>query len=283
MSPTPLRPAEPRPSASPPAGAAVTGSAERWGPLWGARAADWAHSEEQHAPAYEEAIRRVGLVPGQRVLDVGCGAGVFLRLAADRGADPSGIDASAALIELARRRVPGADLRVGDMQFLPYDDDRFDLVTGFTSFFFAADMIAALREADRVAVPGAPVVIQVWGSPDRCDLEAMKEVVRPFLPSPPADARPRPPLWRPGVLEEIATEAGLSPIEAFDFGFAYEYPDDRTLGRLLMAPAGIATLVGPEREDGVRAQIVEALARFRIAQGGYRLHNEYRYLVARAS
>jgi hypothetical protein len=35
-------------------------------------------------------------------------------------------------------------------------------VTGFNSFFFANDMVAALREAGRVAKPGAPVVIQVW-------------------------------------------------------------------------------------------------------------------------
>jgi cyclopropane fatty-acyl-phospholipid synthase-like methyltransferase len=96
------------------------GSAERWGPLWGARPEDWAATEEQHTRAYEEAIRRTGIEPGQRVLDVGCGLGVFLRLAADRGASVFGLDASSALVELARARVPEADLRVGDMQFLPY-------------------------------------------------------------------------------------------------------------------------------------------------------------------
>jgi SAM-dependent methyltransferase len=258
------------------------GSAARWGPLWGARADDWARSEEQHLPAYEEAIRRAGLRPGQRVLDVGCGTGVFLRLAAERGAEPFGIDASEALIDLARRRVPGADLRVGDMQFLPYGDDRFDLVTGFTSFFFAQDMVAALREAGRVAAPGAPVVMQVWGRPERCDLEGMKRIVRPFLPPPPPEEQDRPPLWRPGVLEEIATEAGLTPREAFDFSFAYEYPDPETLGRLLVAPAGLATLIGPQHEETVRAQIVEALAPHRTPEGTYRLDNEYRYLVATA-
>jgi SAM-dependent methyltransferase len=261
---------------------AATGSADRWGPLWGARADDWARSEEQQVPAYEEAIRRVGLEPGQRVLDIGCGTGVFLSLAAERGAAPWGIDASEALLELARRRVPDADLRLGDMQYLPYEDDSFDLVTGFTSFFFAADLVAALREAGRVAKLGAPVVIQVWGPPERCDLEAMKQVTRPFMPGSPSDAPPPAPIWRPGVLEDIATRAGLSPRFAFDFSYAYEYPDDETLGRLLLAPAGVAALVGPEREEAVRAEIVEALAPYRMPEGSYRLRNQFRHLVATA-
>src|SRR5687767_12115659 len=119
----------------------ATGSAQHWGPLWGSRPRDWAANEEQQAPTYEEAIRRVGIGPGRRVLEVGCGSGVFLRLAADRGAEVFGLDASEALLELARARVPEADLRLGDMQFLPYEDDEFDVVCGFNSFFFAADIV----------------------------------------------------------------------------------------------------------------------------------------------
>jgi hypothetical protein len=84
------------------------------------------------------------------------------------------------------------------------------------------------------------------------------------------------------VLEQIAAAAGLRPRSAFDFGFASEYPDPQTLGRLMMAPAGIARLVGPESEASVRAQIVAALAPYRTAGGGYRLHNEFRYLIADA-
>jgi ubiquinone/menaquinone biosynthesis C-methylase UbiE len=53
------------------------------------------------------------------------------------------------------------------MEALPYEDDSFDLVTGFNSFFFATDIVAALREAGCVAKPGAPVVIQVWGPHER--------------------------------------------------------------------------------------------------------------------
>src|SRR5438045_2407970 len=107
---------------------AATGSAERWGPLWGARPTDWALSEDQQIPTYEEALRRVDVRPGQLVLDVGCGVGAFLSLVAARGARTFGIDASEALLELAGRRVPEADLQHGDMEALPYADDTFDLV-----------------------------------------------------------------------------------------------------------------------------------------------------------
>ena len=114
------------------------------------------------------------------MLDVGCGTGVFLRMCADRGAAVSGLDAADGLLALARSRVPEADLRVGDLQALPYPDDSFDLVTGFTSFFFAADAVAAMREAGRVARPGAPVVIEVWGRPEHCELEAVKHAIAAF-------------------------------------------------------------------------------------------------------
>jgi SAM-dependent methyltransferase len=258
------------------------GSAERWGPLWGARPDDWALSEDQQVPTYEEALRRVKVRVGQRVLDIGCGAGAFLRLIADRGLEAFGLDASETLIELARTRVPGADLRVGEMEALPYEKDTFDLVTGFNSFFFANDMVAALREAGRVAKPGGPVVIQVCGPYERRDLEAMMKIAHPYLPPRPPDAPPEPELWNPGALEEMAARAGLEPGEAFDITWAYEYPDSAALGRAMMAPAGIALLVGSEREVEVRSAIIDGLEPFRTDLGSYRLQNEFRCLIARA-
>jgi SAM-dependent methyltransferase len=260
----------------------ASSSAERWGPLWGARPADWAINEEQHVPGYEAALEHVTIEPGQQVLDIGCGVGVFLGLVAGRGAEPHGIDASETLIAVARERLPEADLRVGDMESLPYEDATFELVTGFTSFFFANDMVAALREAGRVAKPGAPVVIQVWGAHERCSLEAMKEIARPFMPPRPPDAPPDPDFSRPGALEAVATKAGLTPVSGFVTSWAYTYPDAETLGRALLAPAGVALLVGPDREDAVKAAIVDGLASYRAPDGAYRLPNEYRYVIARA-
>jgi SAM-dependent methyltransferase len=256
-------------------------SADRWGPLWGARPADWALSEDQQSPTYEAALRRVAPKPGQVVLDIGCGVGAFLRLVADRGARAFGLDASEALLEVARTRLADADLRLGDMESLPYEDDTFDLVTGFNSFFFANDIVAALREAGRVAKPGARIVIQVWGRHERNDLEAMKEIVRPFMPPRPADAPPEPDYAKLGVLEQIATEAGLEPESAFDSAWPYEFPDEGTLRRALVAPAGIAVLVGPAREEEVKDAIVAGLAAHRTGDGGYRLRSEFHYLIAR--
>jgi SAM-dependent methyltransferase len=258
------------------------GSASRWGPLWGARPDDWALSEDQQLPTYEAALERTRLEPGWRVLDVGCGAGAFLRLVAERGCVPHGIDGSEALIAFARKRLPNADLRVGEMEDLPWGDDSFDLVTGFNSFFFGNDMVAALREAGRVAKPGAPVVIQVWGAHERCDLEAMKQVARPFLPPRPPDAPPDPDLFEPGALEAVATRAGLTPESEFDASWAFEYPDAETLGRALLAVAGLATLAGAEREHELKNAIVDGLAPYRRPDGSYRLENEYHYLIARA-
>lgn len=260
----------------------TTGSAGRWGPLWGARPDDWALSEDQQGPTYEAALARVPLGPGDHVLDIGCGAGAFLRLAAARGARTTGLDASQALLDLAARRVPDAVLHLGDMEALPFGDDAFDVVTGFNTFFFADDMVAALREAGRVARSGAPVVIGVWGPHEDNDLEAMKTVLRPHLPPRPADAPPEPDLARPGVLEGLAAAAGLLPREAHDSTWSYVFADETVLRRALVAPAGLAALVGPEQEDEVKDAIVAGLERHRTADGGFRLRNTFHTLIAMA-
>jgi SAM-dependent methyltransferase len=262
--------------------ASVSASAQRHGTIWALRARDWAGIEEQQLPTYEEVIRRAGIRAGRRVLDIGCGTGVFLRAVADRGARPFGLDASDGLLAIARERVPEAELTAGDMEALPYADDTFDVVAGFNSFIFAPDIVRALGEARRVAKPGAPVVVQVWGPPERCDLTAMKRAIGRFVPAPPPAAPAPPPLWQPGVLEEFATQAGLTPVEAFDIRWAFEYADDAALARAMLAPGLVAEVVERAGEDAVAGAVVEALARYRTPGGGYRLANEWHALITHA-
>jgi SAM-dependent methyltransferase len=262
--------------------AAATGSGERQGELWGRRPNDWAAIEEQQLPIYEEGIRRVGVEAGHRALDVGCGTGVFLRAVADMGARPHGLDASRALLRVARTRVPEAELRVGEAERLPFDDDSFDVVTGFNSFFFADDMVAALREAGRVAMPGAPVLVQVWGRPECCDLTPMLQAASALRPAEPSPSQPPPPLWEPGVLEGIATASGLTPETSFDLRTPFEFPDSDTLLRCMLSPGPVGAAVRHAGEEAVAEAILAALAPQRRPDGSYRLENEWHFLLARA-
>ena len=81
-------------------------AADEQGRLWSAHAADWAAQEAMEPERFEPAASLVR--PGDAVLEIGCVSGVFLRMAAGRGARVHGIDAAPALVELARLRAPGA-------------------------------------------------------------------------------------------------------------------------------------------------------------------------------
>ena len=115
------------------------GSGAVQGALWGAAAEDWASlMEPQGRPLFDAVLARGRFTPGVRVLDVGCGSGSFVQLIAARGCDVTGFDASELLLSVARR-TPGASFHHGDMEALPFPDERFDIVTGMNSFQYAAD------------------------------------------------------------------------------------------------------------------------------------------------
>src|SRR5690348_6043564 len=110
------------------------GSSAVQGALWGASAPEWSElAEPSQVPFYEAAFDAINVGPGIRLLDAGCGAGLALVLALQRGAIPTGLDAADGLLEVARQRLPDADLRQGDLEHLPFEDDSFDGVTAFNS------------------------------------------------------------------------------------------------------------------------------------------------------
>lgn len=91
--------------------------------LWGVRAKDRANLQEGCCkPVYDAVLTRCAVSNSTRYLDAGCGAGMAVQMAAERGAAVTGIDASTALLEIARSRVPNGDFRVGDLEALPYSD-----------------------------------------------------------------------------------------------------------------------------------------------------------------
>src|SRR3954451_18531065 len=98
----------------------IMGSSGTQGKSWGAAPRDWADNEEMCLPFYEALFDAAGVGAQTRLLDVGCGAGTALRVAAARGAHVAGIDASDGLLTLARERLPQVELRQGDLEALPY-------------------------------------------------------------------------------------------------------------------------------------------------------------------
>ena len=253
-------------------------SAQFWGRLWGAMPGDWAIVEDAQMPTYETALEHLGISEGHRVLDLGCGTGAFLRAAADRGATVVGLDAAEGLLAVARERVPEADLHVGDMQDLPFGDDGFDVVTAFSSLFFADDMTRALSEARRVCKPGGTVLAQVFGRPDRCSLEVLKSAIMPLL----GLEGDEPEYWRFDKLEQVARDAGLTPLESFYASWSYEFADDYALLRAMLSAGSAVAAVEHAGRAVVGETIRRSLAPYRGADGSYVMPNEWHYLVARA-
>ncbi|MFH6786839.1 MULTISPECIES: class I SAM-dependent methyltransferase [Methylobacterium] len=100
-------------------------------------------------------------LPGRRLLDIGCGAGALVRALTARGARVAGLDPSQAALVRARASVPGADLRLGAAETLPWPDGAFDGAVFLNSLHHVpgTGMAAALREAARVTGPGRGVVV----------------------------------------------------------------------------------------------------------------------------
>jgi len=114
----------------------------------------WYHSSE--GQAIDRSIEALILSlleprPGERVLDIGCGAGNHLLNLGRLGLDVSGIDASPYVIDRARDRLGHrCSLKVGTAEDLPYEDNEFDLAVLINTLEFLNDPLQALREAGRV-------------------------------------------------------------------------------------------------------------------------------------
>ncbi len=252
------------------------------GRLWGARARDWADIQEATVRSvYEAVLERTAVGPDTRYLDVGCGAGGAVHLAAARGARVSGIDAAETLLAIARERTPKGDFRVGDLEALPFGDAAFDVVTGFNSFQYAANPAIALGEARRVTKAGRVIVVMTWGVPDGMQAAAMVGALRPLLPPPPPGAPGPFALSDEATLRAFAASAGLTPIEVFDVDSPWSYPDETTAVRGLNSSGVSTRAMENSSEAAVSEAHRQALEPFRRDDGSYCIGASYRCLLAR--
>jgi SAM-dependent methyltransferase len=150
-----------------------------------------------HDFAWEPVLAALHLGPEDRLLDVGCGGGVFLRHAqAQTGCEVVGVDHSREMVDLA------APLAVyGKAEELPFADGAFTAVSSIVAFFFFPDPVRALREMRRVLHPERGRLAVYTTSP-----EAKGSPAAPY----PLATRGR--FYTDDELAQVAREAGLSNV-----------------------------------------------------------------------
>jgi SAM-dependent methyltransferase len=127
----------------------------------GSRARQVFGAEDVHDFARRAILEALG--PGDRLLELGCGGGLLLRDALAAGAQATGLDHSDEMVELARRRAPGAEVVLARAESLPFPDDSFTAAAMSVVFFFLDDPVGVLRECRRVLRPGGRLAVYTTG------------------------------------------------------------------------------------------------------------------------
>ncbi len=249
------------------------------GAAWEHAAKDWAFLFEPYARDAVETIFSAANVGGDTaMLDVACGSGLALARASRLGASTAGIDASAGLVDIARRRDQNGDIRVGDMFDLPWDDKSFDLVTSFNGVWGGCE--DALVEMARVLKPGGLVAITFWGPGKRLDLRDYFIAVGSSMPSVGEELMDLAQVGVPGVAEEMLTSAGLTVLDRGATAARLEWPDEEIAWRALRSPGVIQPALEAVGEEQLRSMVLDAVAPFRAEDGSYLLNNELTHVIA---
>jgi SAM-dependent methyltransferase len=194
---------------------------------WSAAAPAWdrwfSRYEHEFGPMMRWCCDAARLAPGMQVLDVACGTGLPALWAAERvhpGGRVTGIDLSAAMLGVARRRadavpLPNVEFLEMDGEQLEFPDDSFDALLCACGVMFFPDAIGALGEMRRVLRRGGRLAVTAWDDPVRSPfLTIGGRAIAPFFPPAPPD--PRAPggfrFAQPGSLQAALEEAGFSDI-----------------------------------------------------------------------
>ena len=195
--------------------------------------ADAARAWDEVAPGYDEfvtpanfdlatlALKRAGIEPGMRLLDVAAGSGAMSLAAARLGARVTAIDISPLMIGRLeqRAREEGLELeaRVMDGHALDLDSDRFDMAASEFGVMLFPDLPRGLREMVRVTRPGGSVVVVAFGSPAKVEfIQFFTRAVQAGVPGfagLPMDPPPLPfQVQDPDKLRREMTAAGLQQV-----------------------------------------------------------------------
>jgi SAM-dependent methyltransferase len=171
--------------------------------------------------AIEPLLDAAAVGPGISVLDVATGPGYVAAAALSRGAEATGLDVAAGMVELASRRNPEARFVQGDAERLPFEDGSFGAAVANFAILHVGRPERAAAELARVLRPGGRVALTVWDLPARSRLM--------------------------GVFVDAVAEAGTSPPSGIPAGpDFFRFSDEGEFARLLagagFADAGVRTV-----------------------------------------
>jgi SAM-dependent methyltransferase len=198
-------------------------------------------------PIGERVVRRVGIMPGEDVLDVACGTGNAAIRAAQAGGRVVGVDLTPELLAEGRRLATEAGVEVefveGDAEALPIPDASFDVVVSVFGAMFAPRHRVTAAELARVLRPGGRLCVTGW-APDG-EIGKLFRMLGGHLPPPPAIAEP-PLLW--GTEEHVrALFEGAGVELQFERGFAEPAEFDSVEEEVAFSVANFGPLVMARR------------------------------------
>lgn len=167
--------------------------------------------------------RRIGVEPGQKLLDVGCGTGQLSLIAARAGAEVTGCDIATNSLERARERARQEQLNAifdeGDAEALPYADAQFDVVTSLVGAMFAPRPHLVASELLRVCKPGGKIAMANW-TPQGFVGQMFKIIARYIAPS----GMPSPVLWGDQATVHERFREGVLDLRCTYRHYQLEYP-----------------------------------------------------------
>ncbi len=233
----------------------------------------WQDSYDRHAAGYanhldatlagpvERVVELAEARPGVRLLDIGTGTGTIARTAAARGASVVGIDASAGMLEVARRLSPVLDLRLADASSLPFDDGAFDVVTCGLTISHVTDREKALREVLRVLRHGGNLVASAWAEGGSGPTRTASRILDRYAP--PEDSLDEK-TWTIGRRgSDVLREAGFTGVSVQTQSFSGEFADaEDALAWVVAWPLAAARLarLDPRRRERFFSRAREVLA-----------------------
>ncbi len=191
----------------------------------------------------------------------------------------AGLDAAAALLDIARARTPDADLRLGDMNALPWDDASFDVVTSFNSIWAGCEQ--AIAEAERVLRVGGMFAMTFWGPPKRLGLLPYFMTIAENSPESHVLATMgQSDTGRPGVAEAMVASAGLRVLERGAVPVTNEFPDLDTFIRGAVAAGPSFPAIEQIGEERFREALRAAYADASQPGLGLRITSEFGWITA---